>query len=1270
MSTPPTLTLDAGRAADRAARHAAQTVFDRPLVLEAGAGTGKTTTLVARALAWCLGPGWERAEAAAAGGDAGAPGAAGAERIAARVLEGVVAITFTEAAAAEMAHRLGGELGRLAAGTDPPGWLDATTLPAAGARTERAGALLATLDHLVVRTFHAWCHALLAGHPLEAGLHPQLTVDADGLRLDEVVRETVEAALPAAYGDPGDPAFLDLAEKGFGPPRLVEALLELARAGLPAEVLERDPLDPERAGAIVAALSAACRRLHDLAGRRCLGAGGSPKTAELAAELARAVDGLYAASAAGDLSSALAAVAGLCDEGLRDRLKEWGKGRFNKTEAALLDDSPGVPEAAAELRALLDHAARLDPDLLASARAVLAPLLGRVQAELRSRGVVTFNDLLAEAARLLAGRPEVRRAERRRIEQLLVDEFQDTDPLQCEIVGWLALDGPPEERPGLFLVGDPKQSIYGWRSADLAAYDAFVERALAAGGERHTLRTNFRSVPPILDEVARSVAPVMAERRGIQPPFEALLPRPELEGAPGYTAGGRAAVEWWVSWRRGEDGAPSAARVEAMELEAEAIAADLVALAAEGVPWREMAVLFRSTGDLPVYLEALRRRRVPFQVARDREYYRRREVIEAAALVRTVLDPGDHLALLTALRAPWVGVPDAALIPLWRRQFPKLATELTAPDREALSTLASAVREAALATPREAPGIDQVAGWERPLLAFLEALASAREAFEREPADTFVERLRTLTLIEATEAARYLGPYRLANLERFFARLLATLEEGGGNATALLRMLRAAVAEQPDADEARPEEGLEDAVAVSTIHTAKGLDWQHVFLAQLHKGSRSDSRTDTEATRLAGGDRGGGPDGWEYRLFGAATLGFDAVERRRAEVDTAERVRTLYVAMTRAERRLVLCGCWSEAAGGAGWEPPPPERAASHLDLLAGRPPRALAELWRQLSGDPAAAWDDPHGTRWRFPGLAAGGAGAATAQAPAAALPPAAEVERAAAELARRAEAAALRMARPFSIAASNEAHARLAVLAAEEGLDAAPERRGVAMAIGSAIHRALEELDLEAADAAAALARQRDRLPAYLATAPEAERDRALAAAGELLDRLAGGSLLARLHVLGPHVAARELPVLLPPDAGAAGPGPDTGDHAPLGSDRAEAALQPLEPEQEGRGTPVGFVAGVIDLLYRDPETGAWVIVDYKTDAVDSPTDLARRAAAYAPQGRIYARAVRDALGLESDPRFELWFLAADRIVAAGAPAASPVPEPPPAPRQLGLF
>jgi ATP-dependent exoDNAse (exonuclease V) beta subunit len=102
-----------------------------------------------------------------------------------------------------------------------------------------------------------------------------------------------------------------------------------------------------------------------------------------------------------------------------------------------------------------------------------------------------------------------------------------------------------------------------------------------------------------------------------------------------------------------------------------------------------------------------------------------------------------------------------------------------------------------------------------------------------------------------------------------------------------------------------------------------------------------------------------------------------------------------------------------------------------------------------------------------------------------------------------------------------------------------------------------------------------------------------------------------------LGPHVLARELPVLLPPG--------------------------------QGEKAPVGYVAGAIDLLYKDVETGALVIADYKTDDVRAEADLAARATAYAPQGAAYARAVAEALGLTETPRFELWFLVAGRVVAS---------------------
>ena len=203
------------RAADLAARRAAQTRFDVPLVLQAGAGTGKTTTLIGRLLAWTLGEGWERAArrlAERAERKTGRRADEGPDRVAAEVLGRVVAITFTEAAAAEMAGRAARELAvarrrrtRRRAGSKP------RVLPPAPERARRARALLGTLDHLAVRTIHAFCRGLLADHPLEAGVHPDLTIDADGRLVEEVVRETVEDALRDGYGDPGDPHLLALA---------------------------------------------------------------------------------------------------------------------------------------------------------------------------------------------------------------------------------------------------------------------------------------------------------------------------------------------------------------------------------------------------------------------------------------------------------------------------------------------------------------------------------------------------------------------------------------------------------------------------------------------------------------------------------------------------------------------------------------------------------------------------------------------------------------------------------------------------------------------------------------------------------------------------------------------------------------------------------------------------------------------------------------------------------------------------------------------------
>ena len=248
------LPLEALRAADAEARRRSQTSFDRPLVLEAGAGTGKTATLVARIVAWCLGPGWRRAasELAAQQQRSGKGEAAGAERVAARVLDGVVAITFTEAAAAEMASRVAQALAEVERGGLPKGLLPEALAGADGEERPRAAALLVALDHLVVATIHAFCRRLLADAPLEAGLHPSFAVDADGRVLEEVAKETVEAAFRAALGRPEEGPLVALAVRGFGPAELAAALVDLADAGVPPEALSASPLAPEAVAALAA----------------------------------------------------------------------------------------------------------------------------------------------------------------------------------------------------------------------------------------------------------------------------------------------------------------------------------------------------------------------------------------------------------------------------------------------------------------------------------------------------------------------------------------------------------------------------------------------------------------------------------------------------------------------------------------------------------------------------------------------------------------------------------------------------------------------------------------------------------------------------------------------------------------------------------------------------------------------------------------------------------------------------------------------------------
>jgi ATP-dependent exoDNAse (exonuclease V) beta subunit len=343
------------------------------------------------------------------------------------------------------------------------------------------------------------------------------------------------------------------------------------------------------------------------------------------------------------------------------------------------------------------------------------------------------------------------------------------------------------------------------------------------------------------------------------------------------------------------------------------------------------------------------------------------------------------------------------------------------------------------------------------------------------------------------------------------------------------------------------------------------------------------------------------------------------VEEQRSRVEAAERVRSLYVAMTRARDRLVLLGVWPKGAKEAA-----PAAARSHLDLLAFQRSDLpdLADRMVRLAREGRAIAVDDAGTHWVFPSLRRGVTAGSTTAAAWAGLPSAAALRAQAEDLRARCTAATERSRRPWNTAPSADSHADQREEQALQRFGDGPPpgsppgaaSRSAAKVAGTAVHRILEDFDL-AADPEQELARQRRRLPDLVASlAGEAERGAALARAESLLAALGRGHLLAKLCRLAEHVVSRELPVLLPPPTD--GPG------------------------------AVGFIAGSIDLCYRDPETDEWVVADYKTDRVEGEAEVADRVANYTEQGRSYRRALREALGLAADPRFELWFLDADRV------------------------
>ena len=510
----------------------------------------------------------------------------------------------------------------------------------------------------------------------------------------------------------------------------------------------------------------------------------------------------------------------------------------------------------------------------------------RYAARKRAESALDFEDLELLTRDLLASDRSVRERYRGRFGQIMVDEFQDTNAVQFELIEAIADDN-------LFTVGDAQQSIYGFRHADVELFERRAER-LAEAGRRLTLSTNFRSRPAILAVIDAAFADVLGERF-----------RPLVAGRSGTAGGDGAAgpgplVELLIAdkgseWE--EIGIAAPWRIA----EARALAARVASLVASGVcAPRDVVVLCRATTDLRVYERALEERGVPTYVIGGRGYWAHPQVVDLVCYLRALANPLDEEALYTVLTSPLLGCTLDALVilasgsraagrdPWWLLRDPDGRLDaLDAADRERFRSFAV---------------------W----------FAEERAAVGRCGVEELVERALDLSGYDLAMLATPGGPRRLANVRKLMRLGRAYEAQDGPDLRGFLALIAGrAGAGDPRESEAPVEGEALDAVRLMTIHRAKGLEFPVVCVADL---GRVPWRT-APLLRLGRDGRIGirlarpGSGGRE------TALDYDALRAERLETEAAEERRLFYVAMTRAEERLLLSGAVNLGRWEYGYEP-------------------------------------------------------------------------------------------------------------------------------------------------------------------------------------------------------------------------------------------------------------------------------------------------------------------------------------------------------------
>jgi ATP-dependent exoDNAse (exonuclease V) beta subunit len=837
-------------APDQAARDRITAELDSTLFVEAGAGSGKTSALVDRVVALV--------ESGAA------------------ELGAVAAITFTEKAAAELRDRVRTRLEGRAADADRNGD------PALATRYRAA---LDEVDTAAIGTLHAFAQRTLSEHPVEAGLPPRVEV------LDEVSSDVEFERRWGVYRDEllADPAFERSLLLFFAAGVRPDALRSLARAfGENWDLVgERVPLDagapPPVRGLVDAALIAIdavcgersdCRTNDDRLRQRL------DDIADFALALRSTVDEL-------ELLTTLSGTAGKKPPSFKvgnvGSQGNWPDVRDLRARVA----AAGVAVNAVRGQVLTACARHLGTAL---ARFTLASAEER-----RAAGRLEFHDLLVLSRGLLRDPvhgADVRARLHGRYRRLLLDEFQDTDPIQIELAVRIAAADPASVPAGeaawgevdvaaghLFVVGDPKQSIYRFRRADISTFLAAKERLGGTGAGAVGLAANFRTAAPVIDWVnhvfdALFSEPVPPDLPPSQPGYVALASvRPASPDGPAVAVNGR-------------DAHPSDSKADDLRVaEAEAVAAAVReavgagwAVDDGGGRWRparlgDMTILVPARTSLPFLEDALTDARVPYRAESSSLVYATRAVRDLLMVLRAVDDPTDSLRAVSALRTPLLACGDDDLF------------RFKVERRGRWSYLAD--------QPDTVPADD-------PVLAGLMYLRSLHaERWWRAPSELAERVVRDRRAMElGFVEGRPRDVWRRLRFVVDQAR--AWHESTGGTLRQYLHWVDSQTAEGGRVAESVLPETDDDAVRIMTIHAAKGLEFPITIVSGLSTAPQR---------RAAPAEVVFPPTGEPGYKFGAqvTTEEFAAWAPIDEQMNHHERIRLLYVACTRPRDHLVVC---------------------------------------------------------------------------------------------------------------------------------------------------------------------------------------------------------------------------------------------------------------------------------------------------------------------------------------------------------------------------